>query len=140
MTIAENSPSGDLDLLSQIDLLITSLEPDLGHYDSLVFPMIDLNQQVDISWLGGLKTTDEAGRVWEISQAKQQTKFKMNELGARVKSAVAVAIRCLSIARNNPIIIDKPFFLWIQRQGLSYPLLYSYLDYECWSNPGNLEM
>ena len=93
------------------------------------------------SWLIGMRTTmGEGHQEAVISQALQQTKFKMNQLGARVKSAVAIGISktSASIEILEPIIINKPFFLWIERPGLSFPLMYAYIDEANWKNPGDL--
>lgn len=67
-------------------------------YEGLVFPMIDLDHQVDISWLKGMFTIDDEGYLNKLTQAFQQTKLKMNHEGARIKDAVAIGgMRCTSI-------------------------------------------
>ena len=93
---------------------------------------------VDISWLQGLNTTDQKNLPWNISQAMQQTKFKMNCQGARVKSAVAIAVRMCASVMPNIYTIDKPFLLWIEREGLDIPIMYAYLDKDTWKNPWSL--
>ena len=72
-----------------------------------------------------------------ISQALQQTKFKMNQFGARVKSAVAIAVS-RAMSREVGLDIDQPFYLWIERDGVTVPVMYAYLDQEDWKDPGNL--
>jgi serine protease inhibitor len=105
--------------------------------------MIDLNETVDIGWLKEMLTVDEIGDSWKISQALQQTKFKMNETGAHVKSAVAIGVmRCVSFGRPPELhlVIDKPFLLWIAREGTSLPIFAAYLDEDVWKDPKNLTL
>lgn len=107
-------------------------------YGGLVFPMIDLNQQVDITWLKSAYTM-QGSKKWSIVQALQQTKFRMNEVGARAESAVALGMRCLSMQiPKPPLMIDEPFFLWIAREGLTMPLFAGYLTPDDWKDPKTL--
>lgn len=140
MTVAGAPPYDDFDVINRVNAIRTTLERAHTHYDWLEFPMVDLDQKVDISWLRGMRTLSDKGDPALISQALQQTKFKMNERGAHVKSAVAIGIRVTSLKRNLPLIIDQPFFLWIERQGVSTPILCAYLTQENWKNPGSLDM
>lgn len=135
MTVAEK-PLDGFDLPETAMKISQSLDYLSGRYESLTFPMVDLDQKVDISWLKDMKTHDEAGWPWEIAKALQQTKFKMNEKGARAKSAVAIGMRTLSIPER--IVIDEPFLVWIERQGLSRPLFVGYITEDDWEDPGSL--
>lgn len=137
MTVADG-PAKGFELIAKIDQIRKCLDGGrYWHCDWLQFPTIDLNQKVDISWLIGMRTTDDKEQESVISQALQQTKFKMNEFGARVKSAVAIAVLK---GMSQGLVIDKPFFLWIERKGMSIPLMYAYINEEDWKNPGNLSM
>ena len=139
MTIADR-PYRDFGLIDRINGIRGDLRR-ASRYDYLKFPMVNLNHQVDISWLKGMWTIDaNSGQRAEISQALQQVKFKMNETGARVKSAVAIGVRFVSALSNQPLVIDKPFFLWIEREGMSTPIIYAYIDQEDWKDPGNLDL
>ena len=138
MTIAGKEVEG-FDLVDAIDE-IRKLQFEIDYFEKLEFPMIDYCQTIDISWLLGMTTNDLIGSSWDISQAIQQTKFKMNHQGARVKSAVAMAIRMLSINIPKVLRIDKPFWFWTEREGLEIPIIYGYFDTGDWKNPGSLEM
>lgn len=138
MTIADTRLA-DFELLDRIRKIESSLLSEPG-YTSLTFPMIDLNETVDIGWLKALETVDENGKVWHISQVLQQTKFKMNEKGARAKSAVAMAMRSLGSSSQKYIVINRPFFLWIKRPGTTIPIFAACLDESVWKNPGNLDL
>lgn len=139
MTIGAE-PAQDFELVNRINKIRASLKKEQWRYDYLKFPMVDLNQQVDISWLIGMNTTVEATEDDAvISQALQQTKFKMNQFGARVKSAVAIAVLCAGTPPpSRGLEIDKPFFLWIERGGVSTPVLYAYIDEADWKDPDDL--
>lgn len=139
MTIADH-PYRGFDLISRIEEIDSIYLKEGLPYDFLVFPMVDLNHEVDISWLKSMWTWDQKGDPVEISQALQQTKFKMNETGARTKSAVALGVRYVASLQSRPFIIDKPFFLWIKRPGLSIPVMCAYIDEADWKDPGDLEM
>lgn len=145
ITIAPDN-AGEIDLIEGIDLIRIRRRSELDqvyYYDFLEFPMIDYDQETDISWLIGLQTTDQNGGDWFIAQAKQQTKFKMNQLGARVKSAVAIETRYgCSLTPPPPSIlrIDKPFYLWTERKGSTIPIMYGYFDVNDWKDPKSLDM
>jgi len=112
-------------------------------YEGLIFPMVDLDHKVDIGWLKELSTTDNKGYFNKLTQALQQTKLKMNHIGARIKDAVAIGgIRCTSCVREElpPLVINKPFLFWIERPGLSRPLFAARITEGDWKDPGSLEM
>ena len=139
MTVANQAVEG-FELVSKIENLrkLVSEHSTATHFDHLIFPMVDLDQIVDIGWLKGMQTNSDAGRHFKISQALQQTKFKMNQFGARVKSAVAIAIRATSVSISQNLLIDAPFYLWVERNGVSYPIMYAYIDANDWKDPGDL--
>ncbi len=102
----------------------------------VLFPMVDLDQQVDIGWLLGMQLRPE----FEISQALQLTKLKLNEKGAHVRSAVAIGVeRCAIPRMHQLVIIDKPFYLWIERPGLTHPIFAGYITEADWKEPKDLE-
>lgn len=135
MTVADRSLEG-FDLVAKVEKLSSNLAQDPS-FDRVRFPMVDLNHKVDISWLKGMPTTDEKGLPWFIAQALQQTKLQMNEVGAKVESAVAISVLrgCIEMPKEE-LIIDKPFFMWITRKGLSKPLFAGYVASDCWKDPG----
>jgi len=138
MTIADEPCSGFF-LMKKINSLrdtISHRDNDQNHgicklldYDEVIFPFVNLNQEVDISWLKGMYAND--GPI--VSQALQQIKFKMNEFGAEVKSAVMVAM-CKSIGPREikRLNINKPFYLWIERENCTIPVFAGYIDPSDW--------
>jgi len=139
MTMLNQSPEG-FDLVKKAEKLsdFDKCWEDVDEYDGIVFPMVDLNQTVDISWLEGLGTIDEKNVFWYIAQALQQTKVRMNEIGVRVQSAVAVGLMKGVMPHRPDLIINRPFLMWIERPGLEKPLFVGYITEEDWKNPGSL--
>lgn len=118
-----------------------------GDYQDVLFPMVDINDKPDISWLIGLQfpmanLLFQSNVDFEITQALQQTKFQMNEEGAAAQSAVAIAIEVRSVSINPPqrkhLVIDKPFYVWIKRDGIDIPVFAAYVDQENWKKPAKL--
>jgi hypothetical protein len=106
-------------------------------YDKAIFPMVDIDQEVDIKWLEKIRACDGYKEVYEIAQALQQTKFQMNEKGAKVKSAVAIScIECSCAIRIPKIFtINDSFYLWILRPGMKTPIFAAYIDKDAWKVP-----
>jgi hypothetical protein len=137
LTRLDNAPSG-FELLHYTQELAASLKP-TSDYGSVTFPMIDLKQQVDISWLINTRATTDQGKQFKITQALQETHLAMNEQGARAKSAVAIGIVFTAYHAPKPeLLIDAPFLIWFQRPGLSAPLLVGYMTEEDWKKPATL--
>ena len=135
MTVADKKYES-FDLLSRIKKIRTSLtKKSEKSYDKVRFPMVDYDESMALSWLLKLGVGDK-----EIDQALQQTKFKMNEKGAHVKSAVAISIVRTSVQPPKSIYtIDKPFLVWIERPGVDAPVFAGYMDYKQWKDPGALD-
>lgn len=121
-------------LLVQAQHMLLTMKISAQSYLGAIFPMIDLDVQPDISWLLGMSTFGEDGRPAVITQAKQQTKFKMDHIGAIVESAVALAAK-RGIGGPKWHIIDRPFLAVVVRPGLSQPLFVGYLAQDCWKQP-----
>lgn len=133
-TIADKTRS-NFDLLQYIHTIANNIQED-NQYQSVMFPKIDLDQQPDITWLLRMSY---AG--YFIAQAKQQTKLKMNEFGAHVKSAVAIAMmRSMPPTNKKVLMIDQPFFCWITKPTISIPIFAGYLDTDVWKDPKSLDM
>ena len=105
-------------------------------YGAVIIPMVNVDQQVDVSWLQGIETDNG---LWFIEKALQQNKFKMNLQGARAESAAAMTVTLRCVARQKPdLIIDRPFYLWIRRPGMIHPLFAGVFGTDCWQDPGEL--
>ncbi len=96
--------------------------------------MVDLVQEVELGWLVGMHT-DDGGAPYVVTYGAQQTKFRMDTRGARVESAAVAGVRFLS-ATPTDLVIDRPFFCWIERDGVRTPIMAAYVDQEHWADPG----
>lgn len=109
------------------------------HFSRVDFPMIDYDEHIDISWICGLlEGNPEQGKYpYFIAQALQQTRFAMNEIGAKVESAAAMAVfRCVSLHTDHPpLIVDRPFLIWVTRNGMQMPYFIGYFAEEHWKKP-----
>ncbi len=133
LTMVDESLSQE-DLAFKAATVFKTLHPSDEEFAGLIFPMIDLDQQPDVSWLLGMNTMGKDGRPGIISQALQQTKFSMDELGAQVQSAVAIAV---SRGIGGPVhhVIDKPFICVVSRGDLTQFIFTGYLAQDYWKKP-----
>ena len=130
MTMLDEQPKSLLTLVNEL----SKVRDFSRTMEGVIFPMVDLDIQPDISWIEGMRISD-----WYIAQALQHTKFRMNELGAHVQSAAGMACkRGISLVKKVPMVIDRPFLLWIERKGTVLPLFTAVLSYDCWKQPKKL--
>jgi hypothetical protein len=134
LTVADRPRSG-FDLLARIEELRAGLDRATEPLSAVVFPMVDLAQEVELDWLVGLHT-DASGDSYAVTYGAQQTKFRMDTRGARVESAAVAGVRFLSATVD--LVVDRPFFCWIQRDGVRAPILAAYVDQEHWADPRGL--
>lgn len=108
-------------------------------HDSLHFPMVHINHQVDLSWMLGMATKNQKGEVLDIKVALQQTILMINEKGALAKSMAALgAVRAISIPKPT-LEINAPFLFWLSSPESDLPLFAAWIDYDNWENPGDIE-
>jgi len=142
LMMVDEVPTG-LGLLDFVEEIHKEKQTTPFDYDSFIFPKIDLDEQFTLDWLLGLRFETPNGKepFYVISQALQQTKLKMNEEGFRVKSAVALGILAgAAPVKKEPYVINKPFLMWITRDGLAKPLFIAYLSKDVWKDPKDLDM
>ena len=138
MTVLDRMPEGTFGVAKKVEEL-RSAQREWIPSDGVVFPMVDYDSQVDISWIVNMRTGDRPDD-FRIEEAIQQTKFRMNEQGARAESAAAMTFRCLSIGGpDKTIYIDRPFMLWIEREGIVAPLFTGVFAEDSWKEPKGLE-
>lgn len=127
-------------ILDAIYSIRATMTPCFG-YSGVHFPMVDLDQDVDVDWLSKMKTEMDNGEYAMIGQALQKTRFKMNNIGAKVESAFAASVYascCVSpVEPPPPLIINKPFLAWVERDGLQMPLFSGHIHEDCWKDPGD---
>ena len=126
MTPAPSHPPKEFELVEHAQALSRRrYRDDTSKFSGILFPVVDINQKVDISWLCNLNSNR-----WFIEEALQQTKFHMDELGAHVQSAVAIHVTYRACIKEKPVLeMNGPFYLWIERPGMELPLFAAYIDY-----------
>ena len=138
MTPHDAPPADPFELTDLVMKLSSGVRP-CGIYEGVVLPFVDYDEKIDVSWLVRMQTQDTLDRPWAIAEAVQQTKFKMNHRGARVESAAGWGMRCLAVPKP-PFKIDRPFLLWMQRDGLSLPIFTGYFTEDVWKDPGEIDL
>lgn len=97
-------------------------------------PKVDKRVSAVIDWLLGMSNN----KGDHIMQALAQTMLQMNQNGFRAKEAVALSgAKSLSYGQMNYYHVDRPFLLWATKDGLSYPLFATRVDYDSFKDPGN---
>lgn len=104
-------------------------------YAGVIFPMVDLDMEVETAWLAGLHTKGEDGITAVVTQALQQFKFKMNERGARIQNAAGMGV---TRGGPRPYIINRSFLVWVERPTLALPLFAAYITPQDWREPRKL--
>ncbi len=142
LMMAEEVPAG-LAMVDHVEQIQNNMATATFEYEGVIFPKINLDEEGPLDWLIGLELLTPSGEIpfYVIAQALQQTKLKMNEVGFRVKSAVALGILAgAPLRKKEPYVIDRPFLMWITRPGLSKPLFVAYLNKDVWEDPEDLDM
>jgi hypothetical protein len=143
LMVADDTTLQGLDLLERCKG-ISDKRGESYKWGGLVFPFVDLDQEVDIKFFLGMGfegTGAQGGKGrLAIMQAKQQTKFKMNHIGAKAESAAAfeMGLECCFMPKPD-LVIDKPFYAWMTRQGLDVPYFAGYIDTSDWKDPGEIK-
>ncbi|PYV09532.1 MAG: hypothetical protein DMG23_10570 [Acidobacteria bacterium] len=138
MTMLADPPAG-FDLVANAQELSRN-KRHTDEFSGLIFPMVDLDHLVDVDWLAGMETTEIHGQPSWIAKAYQRTRLRMNEFGARAESAAFEVLEGAagSITVKPPHVIDRPFLIWFERQGLAKPLFVGHITEDDWRNPGTL--
>ena len=127
MSMVDSLPDIQYGLFSKVAEL-DKIKATSHQFTSVSFPCVNLNVQPDISWLNGFGV----GHGYYVENAMHQTKFSMNESGAHVQSASAMNMTTKGFTRDLPHIIDRPFILWIKRDGMQFPLFTTLLCEDVW--------
>lgn len=111
----------------------------LYDFGGIHFPMVDLDLEVDVSWLMEMYTfLDDGRRAW-LSQALQQFKLRMNHLGAKAEDAFAGAmtLECCFNPKPN-LVISESFLVVFEQPGLAQPLCSAVVRPDAWKDSGDI--
>jgi hypothetical protein len=111
-------------------------------YAGAEIPMVDFNICPDLKWLLGAQAIAANGDPYEIVQAAQQFRFRMDETDARAKVASAIGIHYTSAIRDEPMVfaVRNPFYCWWTQKGIDLPMAAAFVDWDSMKKPaGSLE-
>ena len=114
----------------------------VSYYEKVYFPKIDLEKTSEIvPQLEGICFKVDDIWFWEIKKAFMKTLFKMNEEGAIARQICSFLMEldllaCEIEREYFSLNIDKPFLVWIVRNGKV--LFAEYCDVSCWGDPGDI--
>lgn len=134
MVMLDAPPSGPFGPMKLAHDISQDLVPTWGH-NELLFPMVHIDHSVDMRWLVGLWTLNDAGKRAVVRAAKQHTILKINEQGALAKSSFGMTVFTESVRVANLYTIDRPFLFFIIRNGYILPMFTAWVDYSEWKNP-----
>lgn len=97
------------------------------NYKGAIFPKVKFDTVDNLKWIIGLKYGN-----YLIKEAIQQTKFNMDEYGVKVDSAAAMGLYKCCAPQRKPVIIDKPFLIWINRKGINVPIFCGKIFEDTW--------
>ncbi|HSI20229.1 MAG TPA: hypothetical protein VLA04_00760 [Verrucomicrobiae bacterium] len=140
ITVLDAPPDAGLavfDAAIRLNAGMADIQSSYEYYKGAIIPMVNLNQENDISWMKGLFTDIEGDMPAIISQALMQTKLRMNENGARMQAAVALGVS-RGISMDEPYVVNRSFLYWCTQPGVTLPVFAAYVTPEDWSNPGDM--
>ena len=96
-------------------------------YTGVILPQWSFQQEVDVTGLIGLSTTDAADNHWRLVQALMQGKSAFGLDGTSFKAAFAAAAKresCMSKMEPGPgdLVVDWPLVMSIWKPGVHLPL------------------
>ena len=118
---------------------LDGMEKSRTDFDRVIVPMVNFDEFADTSWIIGLNTEDATDTPWDVVQAKEKSRFMMNEIGARLETGFAGQVMMRSMpAPPKPYIVDRPFLLWLTRPGIPVPIAACRFEYDVWSEPAEV--
>ena len=132
------SSSAEIDELDLFDSALNIAGTGGYHKIELVVPMIDYQETSRLDWLEGMHVMGDRVDMpsAKIEIAMQQNIFKMDEIGAEIKSASYIGYSgCSGWSDSGTEYIRKPFLLWVYAPGCNYPLFVGYFDERYWKRP-----
>jgi hypothetical protein len=101
------------------------------------FPMIDLNLKSGAEYMLGIYGQQgQNSGVPIINQAAEGFILKMNHLGGLAKAKAELGMT-RGFDSTPTVVIDGPFVVAVEKQGVSEPVFVAYCDRDSWKNPGS---
>ncbi|MBP9798342.1 hypothetical protein KBC70_04325 [Candidatus Woesebacteria bacterium] len=141
MTKLDSVPNGAFALEELAGQLTRDAYQVFNEFGAVVFPMVNLDRDFDVSWLLGMELNGDP-----ITQAIGQVKLRMNAKGARAQAAVAIVVtRSMPPRTFEDMVIDGQFLVWFIRPEFDseqqyVPLFVAHVTEEDWADPGDLSV
>jgi len=141
LTMVEEPPIGEFGLVTYARYLsgVNKQSMDLYDADGVIFPMIHLEEHLQLDWIKKMWTYDSAGFPAWIKQAVQINRLRINEKGVRAQSAVRLEIPTMGSSTRRPYTFNRPFLLWIEHDSSPEPLFSAWLNFDSWKDPLGLK-
>jgi hypothetical protein len=115
-------PTNAMEVVSTVDWLV-GIPRHVSPYATTgaKIPMIGFRTNVELDWLKGITATYE-GDCLTLTQATQDWKVDINEIGAKVEVITTVVMsRGGGPGSDAPLTIDQPVFVWVTAPGSFVP-------------------
>jgi hypothetical protein len=122
--VEADGPCESLDLPNKAIGLLTKNRTNY-EFSKLQFPVVQLETDVDTSWMEGMAV--EGG--FRIDEAIKKVKLRLDDKGARAQSAVAFIMRGLE---SGVYTLAKPFYVIFWREGLEFPAFVAISASDSW--------
>lgn len=135
ITAASSVPQTTFSFLELITKIRYSLVS-TSEFSRCSFPKVFLCDTPDMRFLEDIEGEDRSGNRVTLSRIIQHIKFSMNEDGEVVKRTASGSYK-IDAAKKLPhtLCINRPFFLWIERPGVTLPVFAAYIDENSWRDP-----
>lgn len=93
-------------------------------YGSVMIPQFAYQGMLDATWLTGMTCceSNKSDNCYIISNPVYHVKMQCNVNGCSVKAGVGLTYIPIS-SEQETIIIDRPFYFWVERPGCHYPII-----------------
>ena len=142
LTKAHEPASGMQLAITAQQLLAAHHSPHQVWTAGVKIPMLDLDTRPDLDWMiGTIAQPPKTSDTWQIVQAFQQFKLRINEHGARAKVATGFAMERGMAPSSVPYELDSPFIGFFTQQEIdTVPIAAFWADTDVWKRPaGTLE-
>ena len=108
--LSAEDPFAATDAAAELSKGLTKLGT-VAYPNGVMFPMADCNSRSSMDFLTGMAIKDAKGQAYPITQALFESRFRLNEFGARGQAAAAVYA---TISEPLALIIDGPYLAWFE--------------------------
>jgi len=96
---------------------------------TIKIPIIELDWSTKHPEIEHRRLKKSPSDFWDIAEIKEELKFSLTNTGAKVKSGIDISGMWNCVMPENPqqIIFDKPFVVFLKKEGFSTPYFAVYI-------------